>query len=292
MLALMEAFEDWARTVAPPAGTVGRYRAAFRALAGEGITHVEQLGVREEFARYQFVKRKTGISCRTLNVDLAAVITLFRWLKKRGLARPEWIEALVDHKLPPEEPPPPTYYTRAEWTTLTAAAREIRPWLPLILDVLTYTGVRVGEAVRIYREDLDLGDRRVLVVSRKRGDTKSHKERVVPLCSELLERLRANAPAAGPLFPTSQRARSRYGAEHLTARSVQEAVAELGGAVGIAATPHKSRRTFTTWALRAGVPAPTVARWLGHADLTMLFRHYLAHIPAYDPAVERLSSVA
>lgn len=288
-----EAFDVWERLENPPEGTRSRYAQAFRALeAHTAASDVADL-TPELFAGYQSDRSAEGISPRTLNVDLAACVTLLRFCAKRRLVAAAAPDELALLKLSLAELPPPTHYTREEYGVLRARAPEIRPWLRFVLDVLTFTGVRVGEGVRIDREDVYLGDEPVLLVSRARGGTKSHKDRVIPICPELLEILRADAPESGPIFPSCQRSRSRYPtALHLTARSVQEAVAELGALTGIPATPHKSRRTFATWALRAKVSPPLVAKWLGHADLTILYRHYYAHIPGYDPEIRRLSFAA
>lgn len=285
---LIDAFETWARLQSPPAGTLSRYRQAVKSFSTHAVvTTLEELSP-EAFADYQSDRSGEGISPATLNVDLAALVTISRFYAKRKQVSAAMPDDLAALKLSLAELPPPTFYTLHEYAELRARAPEVRPWLRFVLDVLTYSGVRVSEGVRIDRSDLDLGEEPVLRVSRARGGTKSHKERIVPVCPEFLEILRADAPDSGPLFPTAQRSRTRYpSALHLTSRSVQEAVAELGKLTGIPATPHKSRRTFATWALREGVPPPLVAKWLGHADLTILYRHYYAHIPGYDPAVKK-----
>lgn len=285
-----DAFETWSRLESPPRGTQERYGQSFRSVMAHTPASVVADLTPELFAGYQSDRSAEGISPRTLNVDLAACVTLLRFCAKRRVVAATMPDELALLKLSLAELPPPTHYTRDEYALLRARAPEVRPWLSFALDLLTFSGVRVAEGARLQREDLDLGEEPVLRVSRSRGGTKSHKERIVPICPELLAILRAEAPESGPLLPSCQRSRSRYPtALHITPRSIQEAVAELSKLVGIPATPHKSRRTFATWALRAKVPPPLVAKWLGHADLTILYRHYYSHIPGYDPEIRRLS---
>lgn len=298
------AFELWkASALSAPRNTVLCYMRNFRMLGAAGFETVDDL-TPQRYAAYRQDALASGLSPLTVNSRLTAIVVVLRWLEALGRAPEGLADRLGKLRLPCPEPPPPRAWTRDEFTTLLEAAPRctqaderrrgqnvrIGRWLVTFLRLGVYSGLRPGELARVEREDLDLGARPTILVSRRFADTKNHKERRVPLCSEIADYLREVAPKRGPLFPARRGSSTR--SRWLNTHWIQTVFRTLERTTGIEAAPHMARKTFTTWCLGAGIPAPTVARWLGHGSLEVLYRHYAAYIQSYDPVVEQLSGGA
>ena len=136
-----------------------------------------------------------------------------------------------------------------------------------IIDLLTSSGMRVGEMVMLNREDIDFNERECVVIG------KGNKERLVyfdartkiHLQNYLNERTDAN-PA---LFVSLKAPHDR-----LMIGGVETRLRELGKRLSLPKVhPHKFRRTLATSAIDKGMPIEQVQQLLGHQkiDTTM---HY------------------
>lgn len=137
-----------------------------------------------------------------------------------------------------------------------------------VIDLLLSTGMRVGELVRINREDVDLHERQCVVFG------KGNKEREVYFnarakihLKKYLEQRTDDNPA---LFVSLKSPYNR-----LTINGVEVRLRKLGAQANIATKvhPHKFRRTLATMAIDKGMPIEQVQKMLGHVkiDTTM---HY------------------
>ena len=147
-----------------------------------------------------------------------------------------------------------------------------------LLELLYASGLRVGEALGLDREDLSLEGAFVRVIGK--GD----RERLVPVGEPALEALarylegvrpawlaRAGAVSrGGPLFLTPHGRRlDRMGAW----RAIQRAALRAGLASHV--TPHTLRHSFATHLLEGGADLRVVQELLGHASIstTQLYTH-------------------
>jgi integrase/recombinase XerD len=157
------------------------------------------------------------------------------------------------------------------------SAEEVRRFLRCLsspkhraLAMLIYSaGLRVGEAVRLRVEDLDL-DRRLVHV---RGG-KGRKDRYTLLSDVAVVAVatyRQTHPVGPYLFPGQRFDRP------LTARSVQHIVARARKAAGIEKrlTPHTLRHSFATHLLEKGTDIRYIQELLGHASTktTEIYTH-------------------
>jgi integrase len=124
------------------------------------------------------------------------------------------------------------------------------------VELLAYSGCRIGEARNVKWEDCDF-EKGVLVV---RGDpdeaTKNSEIRRVPINPSLrglLERMRK--PDTQPEDAVTKVVRCQ--------RAIDRACERLGIE---RVTHHDFRHLFATRCIESGVDVPTVARWLGHKD--------------------------
>lgn len=136
-----------------------------------------------------------------------------------------------------------------------------------MIDLLASTGMRVGELVRLNRDDIDFENRECVVFG------KGSKERPVYFdartkihLKNYLENRRDDNPA---LFVSLLSPYNR-----LEISGVEVRLRKLGRKLGITKVhPHKFRRTLATRAIDKGMPIEQVQRLLGHAkiDTTMQY---------------------
>ena len=136
-----------------------------------------------------------------------------------------------------------------------------------MIDLLTSTGMRVGELVRLNREDINFHERECVVLG------KGGNERVVYFDARtkihLLNYINNRADANSALFVSLAKP-----SERLMIGGVETRLREIGKRVDLNKVhPHKFRRTLATRAIDKGMPIEQVQRLLGHVkiDTTM---HY------------------
>ena len=127
-----------------------------------------------------------------------------------------------------------------------------------LIDLLASTGMRIGELVRLNRDDIDFYERECIVLGK--GD----KERIVYFDVRtklhLQEYLNSRHDDNAALFVSLRSPHTR-----LTINGIEFLVRRLGRSVGIKKChPHKFRRTMATMAIDKGMPIEQVQKLLGH----------------------------
>ena len=136
-----------------------------------------------------------------------------------------------------------------------------------MIDLLSSTGMRVGELVQLNREDIDFENRECIVFGKGDKERKVYFDAraKIHLQNYLAERSDDN-PA---LFVTLLRPYDR-----LKISGVEIRLRELGRKLNIPKVhPHKFRRTLATMAIDKGMPIEQVQHLLGHQsiDTTMVY---------------------
>ena len=135
-----------------------------------------------------------------------------------------------------------------------------------LVELLAYSGCRLGEARALRWKHVNFDSNRLIVPGTKSDSSK----RVIPMSAplrDLLQRLRAEDPGAGPSDPI---------VKHKSARKCLEtACRKLELPVFY---HHAMRHFFATCAIESGVDVPTVSRWLGHKDGGQLAMKVYAHL--------------
>ena len=130
-----------------------------------------------------------------------------------------------------------------------------------MIDLLLSTGMRVGELVKINRDDIDFQERQCVVFG------KGNKEREVYFnartkihLKKYLEQRTDSNPA---LFVSLHEPHTR-----LTISGVEVRLRQLGKRVNLNKVhPHKFRRTLATMAIDKGMPIEQVQKMLGHVKI-------------------------
>ena len=130
-----------------------------------------------------------------------------------------------------------------------------------LIDLLSSTGMRVGELVRLNRQDVNFQERQCIVFG------KGNKERIVYFNARtkihLSAYLSGRTDDTDALFVSLKAPHKR-----LQISGVERRIKMLGVMVQIAHVhPHKFRRTLATMAIDKGMPIEQVQRLLGHVRI-------------------------
>jgi integrase/recombinase XerC len=169
----------------------------------------------------------------------------------------------------------PKSLSTVELNRLTRAAEKEAQqgsWLAIrnlaIVQLLRYTGLRVGEFCALTGDDIHMSERKGHVVVRS---GKGEKHRQVPLNAPARRALRAYLEAR-PVTNTDRILVGRRGP--LSPHGVGTVVSKLARLAGVdEVTPHVLRHSFGRGLLDSGADVVTVAALLGHAKLetTMIY---------------------
>jgi integrase len=140
----------------------------------------------------------------------------------------------------------------------------------LFFRLLLETGLRAGEALSLYVEDLDLtfDNEHLTVVG------KGNKKRTIlvddpRLVHQLRAYLKRTGYKHGPLFRAEKNGRGgplRY-------QSIQERWDHYCAKAGVDCTLHQLRHTHATELVNGGVSLPTIRKRLGHKNLQTTLRY-------------------
>lgn len=130
-----------------------------------------------------------------------------------------------------------------------------------LIDILSSTGIRVGELVKLNRADIDFHERQCVVFG------KGNKERIVYFNARTklhLQQYLAERTDDNPALFVSLH--SPY--TRLTISGVEVRIRKLGQSLSMSKVhPHKFRRTLATMAIDKGMPIEQVQRLLGHVRI-------------------------
>jgi len=168
----------------------------------------------------------------------------------------------------------PYLYSDAEVEAIMAAARSLRSPLlahtyETLIGLLAVSGIRIGEAIHLRREDIPLGEAWLQVIKGKSG-----KSREVPLAPGTVEALRRFAAVRDQLCPAPRHDNffCSTAGTRLTYQVVRQTFAGLCQRAGVvAASPrcrprlHDFRHYADGWVMRPAVAFPL----LGAAELVL-----------------------
>ena len=219
--------------------------------------------------------RAAVVSDKTVANELAVLSVFFRTAVKMEYLDRNPMDS-VERVRPVAKTP--RYLTRKEAAALLAASPDYER---AIWTVLLYTGMRRGEVENLEWEDVDL--RRKVLTLRVRRDwlPKGKRSRGVPMHPEVKAALKGLPRRSDRLvFAT----RNGTPLKHLD-RKFKRCV-EKAGLRDV--TIHTLRHTCASHLVMAGVDLPTVAKILGHRDITTTMRYAHLATEHIQKAVERL----
>lgn len=140
-----------------------------------------------------------------------------------------------------------------------------------IIDMLASTGMRVGELVRLDRNDIDFENRECIVLGKGNKQRKVYFDARTKI--HLQRYLRARADENEALFVSLQKPYDR-----LQISGVEIRLRELGRKLEINRVhPHKFRRTLATMAIDKGMPIEQVQQLLGHQSVDTTLQYAMVN---------------
>jgi len=182
-------------------------------------------------------------------------------------------------------PSRPRVLSAAEAQAILDACEHLRD--RLLFALLLDTGMRIGEALGLRHEDLDIAGRQVAVVSRvndNRARVKGGRSRWIPTSAELMRLYADYLNEEYGALDSDYVFVNLWGRPHgrpLTYPVVYDLVARLRRRTGVGFSPHWFRHTYATWLLRKGAGMESVKELLGHASVTTTIDTY-GHLSVED----------
>lgn len=214
--------------------------------------------VRTEDLRTYLSDYRQSSGCSKSNIDNIRRIfsSFFSWLENEDYILKSPVRRI--HKVKSEKQVKETYSDET-MEKLRDGCECIRDLA--MIDLLSSTGIRVSELVKLNRSDIDFEGRECIVFG------KGSKERPVYFDARTKVHLKCYLDSRDDdnpaLFVTLQKPHDR-----LEISGVEIRVRELGRKLGVGRVhPHKFRRTMATRAIDKGMPVEQVQRLLGHAKI-------------------------
>lgn len=140
-----------------------------------------------------------------------------------------------------------------------------------MIDLLSSTGMRVGELVKLNRDDVDFENRECVVFG------KGNKQRRVYFDARtkihLMRYLKERTDTNEALFVSHLRPNNR-----LQISGVEITLRKIGRALNLAKVhPHKFRRTLATMAIDKGMPIEQVQQLLGHQSIDTTLQYAMVN---------------
>lgn len=206
--------------------------------------------LRSYFMSYQSAKQPSKVTMDNIRRILSS---FFSWLEEEDYIMKNPVRRI--HKVKTSKSVKETY-SDENLETLRDNCDNLRD--RAIIDMLSSTGMRVGEMVRLNRDDINFNERECIVLGK--GD----KERVVYFDARsklhLQEYLDSRSDENTALFVSLHGKHDR-----LKIGGIECRLREMGKKLGIHKVhPHKFRRTLATMAIDKGMPIEQLQCLLGH----------------------------
>jgi integrase/recombinase XerD len=276
------------RKLAP--GTLRNYTKSLEhfqafAVSAEDVAAVDVVLVRDFGAHRASLpgRRHETFSSRTLRKELEHIRAFCEFCVDN-----EWLKTNPARKVkPPKDDSTPTLpFTPEEVKALLAAVDQIdnnyevgidraRLRARALLLLLLYSGLRIGDAVKLERWRIDADGRLMIRMEKTREPLYV---RLPAVCLEAL----AAVPMESKYFFWSGECKLET-----AVGSARRTVACLARITGIDAHPHRFRDTFSVELLKNGESLETVQWLLGHTSIRTTERHYKPWVTAFQQRLDR-----
>ena len=220
---------------------------------GKTPMHITTEDLREYLLNYQ---SENGSSKITIDNIRRILSSYFSWLEdedyivKSPIRRIHKIKTSINIK---------ETYTDEELEKMRDSCSDLRDLA--IIDMLSSTGMRIGEMVLLNRSDINFTERECIVFG------KGSKERIVYFDARtkihLTNYLHSRTDGNPALFVSLRNPHSR-----LQINGIESRLKVIGRSLGINRVhPHKFRRTLATMAIDKGMPIEQLQRLLGHQKI-------------------------
>ena len=268
--------------------TLAKYRASFDCFEGyafsRGITRLDQVSLLlvEE---YRAVLRRRGYAATTLEHRASILKQLTRWAVERSLLQHDPLAGLKGKKVRPG--PQPCFTPEQVETILSTAKGQQQS----ILEVLAFTGMRIGELVWLTRDDVDFEKGFIQIRPKDNWVPKHGRSRVIPMHDRVRKVLEKLPWKHRWVFAAKPSGKYPKGGHQISATHVLERLKKVLSKLGLQGHLHTFRHFFTSHCANNGVPPFQLIKWLGHADVGMVMHYYELHDEESLWTMKKLSMV-
>lgn len=236
----------------------------------------------------QIRRRRRELTNATKNRILAFLRAMIHYAQRQGWLAVDPIRGLG---MLPETRLRKQVFSVAELASVLDDRHRSHPFW-LAFAVMTYTGMRVGEAMHVRWEGIQFDDANIVLRRHADFDLKTDEERHVPLQPELAEVLRPLAKPDGWVVADE---RIRDASNKSLWVQFRRFLADCG-VEPQRRSPHSTRHTWVSMMLATGANLLDVKDWAGHRNLTTTERYaaergsYRTTVVGWTPGVLRLRS--
>lgn len=258
------------------AATLARFETFLAGYRG-GSPALEMLADLEarDFRAFLASRRREGLSPPSLKLELSALKTFYKFLRKRAGVENDAIGVMRGPRVKERLPRPVGANDAAaliERAGSVKIAPRAAPWEQArdaaLLTLLYGAGLRISEALSLRRGDAPLGE--TLRIKGKGGKTREAPiiQPARDAVDAYLEHCPYGTDVDDPLFFSSR-------GKPLSPSLAQRTMRRLRGALGLpeTATPHALRHAFATQLLAAGGDLRAIQELLGHSSLAATQRY-------------------
>ena len=218
--------------------------------------------------------RAPRLAAMTMNRELELMRAVFAYAVKLGFLMQNPADDIARRRVVHAQIAIPT---REQFRNLVTAIREsdgradskekAQPGADLV-ELLAYSGCRLGEATSLRWRDVDF-EKNCFTVTGGEGSTKNHEQRTIPMTQALRS-----------LLSRWRDERKPQPADFVSPiDSAKKCLATGCRRLGFPTfTHHDFRHFFATTCIESGVDIPTVSRWLGHKDGGALAMRVYGHL--------------
>lgn len=242
--------------------TIQYYRVTVEHLLSQVKSEIRRISTEEIRSYLSEYQQKSGCSNVTIDNIRRNISSFFSWLEEEDYILKSPMKRI--HKIRTKTVVK-NVISDESIEQMRDFCKEIRDLA--IIDLLYSTGIRVGELVRLNREDIDLEERECIVYGKGNKERKVYFDAKAKVhLKEYIDSRQDENPA---LFVTLDAPHDR-----LQISGVEIRLRKLGKKLNLDKIhPHKFRRTMATRAIDKGMPIEQVQKLLGHSqiDTTMQY---------------------
>lgn len=227
--------------------------------ADKNINEIDTNDLRNYLTNFQNVKKSSKVTIDNIRRILSS---FFSWLEDENYILKSPVRRIKKVKTPTTIK---ETYTDEELEIMRDSTTNIRDLA--IIDILSSTGMRIGELVKLNIKDINFYERECVVLG------KGNKERIVYFDARtkihLKDYLSTRVDNNSALFVSIKHPFNR-----MSINGIENRLKKIGDNLGIKKVhPHKFRRTLATVAIDKGMPIEQVQRLLGHEKIDTTLKY-------------------
>ncbi len=242
-------------------------------LKQKGITFLQ--ATKEDLRDYLQFITSHGYALKTQSRRISSMREFYRFLFSENKIKTNPTDYLQS---PKTQKSLPKYLTEDDVFALIQNADKINPRMPVLLEVLYASGMRVRELVGLPMEAIMREQKHIFITG------KGNKERIVPLNENACIALAKWRDIREKLYPRADRNRWLFPARtkegHLTRGVFFKELKKLARLIGLdehKVSPHVFRHSFASHLIAHDADLRSVQKLLGHSDIatTEIYTHIL-----------------